>query len=144
MSQTLKAKESQWLAQFTSMREAIAQLKLDGPPSMAQRYGHDIAVDDADLSSGSSDDIWNVFSEEDEEEAEDDQSVFSDTDITPSWNNHEGSGSRIEWLRKKCSSVSANHGDLGLDAGRLEDQLLAFLASDMQSKDAIYFEARRE
>lgn len=61
--------ESQWLAQLTAMREAIADLKLPKDPAQDQlSYGSDLELDlDEDYSSpGTVDDIWDVISSDDE------------------------------------------------------------------------------
>lgn len=127
--------QSQWLAQFASMREAVAQTRLGQSNGTSQGYGHDIVIDDAGLTSLSSDDIWNVFSRfEQGVEKEDEGCTYFSAHAkrVQSEVNHKNIGFNPEWLRKKCTALTFRKNS-GLDAGQLENQILALLTSNMQS-----------
>ncbi|KAF2766453.1 Sec63-domain-containing protein [Teratosphaeria nubilosa] len=117
---------TQWLEQLAAMRAAIAELKLpqtngDGGPL---KYGQDVGLDEEDFSVASPiDDIWDVISEEEEEDD------FSEESVEPerTADGQAGIGS-ADWLRKSCESV-ARKGS-GLDADTLHEQITAVLASD--------------
>ena len=49
MSPSLETAESQWLQQMATMRAAIAELKLP-KDSTTVEYGHDLLLDDGDIS----------------------------------------------------------------------------------------------
>ena len=69
MSPLLDSMESEWRAQLRSMREAIAELKLDQRNGETKGYGHDIDLDGGDITGGSgSEDVWDVWSDETETE----------------------------------------------------------------------------
>ena len=133
MLPSLETAESQWLSQLTAMRQAIAELKLDDQShSQDQAYGRDIVVDDDDLTGTSgSDDLWNAFSDET------DNSYSSDMldgveDSSPGLGASDrpwGHG----WLRSKCLGLASRQP--GLDAGALQQQLSAMLASDMRDDE---------
>ncbi|KAK5001861.1 hypothetical protein LTR28_012140, partial [Elasticomyces elasticus] len=64
-----KTAESQWLAQLTAMRAAIAELKLPQTNGTTQDYGKDIILDDEDFSGTSSgEDIWDLISDAEADE----------------------------------------------------------------------------
>ena len=127
MAPSLDDFESQWLAQLRSMREAIADLKLDQRNSNVQPYGHDIVVDD-DLTGGSgSDDIWDIWSNEEETELSSDVADSVVEDIAGLRFDEEPFDRR--WLRERCITLA--RGNSGLDAEQLEEQLSVLLASDM-------------
>lgn len=131
MNSHFNTAEARWLAQFASMRDAISQSKLEQSNGVSQQYGHDISIEDSALLESNANDIWSVFSKD--ENGGKDSSYCSDEpeEVEPRVN-HENSGFSLEWLRRKCSALAINRRS-GLDAGQLEDQLLAMLASDMQS-----------
>lgn len=121
--------EAQWLTDLRSMREAIAELKLDQDNADVKAYGEDVLVNGEDLTGAwCSDDIWDLWS--DEEEAEESSGYVNgaveDLDA--------GGGSNVpysrQWLSDRCSTVTA--GNSRLNAEQLADQILALLASDLQ------------
>ena len=121
MSPAAESAESQWLAQLAIMREAIAEFKLDQVNDSVQEYGHDLLVEDDDLTGHSgNDDIWDVFS--DEEDYEYSSDILEGDDEVPS------NGSQ-DWLRSKCHAFTS--GKSGLDASELQEELSALLASDV-------------
>lgn len=124
MSPSADTAASQWLEQLSAMRAAIADLKLpqaNGDDS-SYKYESELDIDDDDLSPASpTDDIWDLISEDEEED-------FSDESIEPAV--AEGAtavGSR-EWLSNSCEAVAMKGN--GLDAETLQDQIVAILASD--------------
>ena len=115
--------ESQWLAQLTAMREAIADLKLPKDPAQDQlSYGSDLELDlDEDYSSpGTVDDIWDVISSDDE--TSDDLDDINGVPLPPSL------GYDRAWLDEKCYDLAARKP--GLDATELAQQITAALAAD--------------
>lgn len=132
MSPSLNTAEAQWLSQLAAMRQAIAELNLDQPNDQSQAYGHNMVVDDEDLTGGSgSDDLWNVFSEN---EADDYSSDMLDgvedslSDLQP-----EAYGYSQEWLTDKCFTLAGRQA--GLDPEEMQQQLSAMLASDMKDDE---------
>jgi antiviral helicase SLH1 len=133
MSPSFSTAESQWLAQLAAMREAIAEVKLDQSTSQLQKYGQDIVMDDGDLSGESSDEIWDIFGEDDINGCS--SSVPNDQAESEPNIDGEYSGYDLEWLREKCRALTY-HNSSGLETNHLQDQLLALLVSDMQSKSS--------
>ena len=132
MPSSLADAESQWLSQFTAMRQAIADLKLEHSNGKIGEYGHEIMVDDADLAGGSgSDDIWDVFSEDDEDVYNNDTS--DDIDDLTSDSNTDVLKYGAEWLVSNCEAFARMRSSL--DAEELHQQLSALLASDMQNDE---------
>jgi len=132
MSPEFASAESQWLSQFAAMRQAIAELKLDRLSEEAQAYGHDIVVDDQDLTGGSgSDDIWNVFSEDEEDEYSSD--MLDGVENSPPDLQTEVYEYGPEWLMYKCLAMAGRQG--GLDPEEMHQQLSAMLASDMKDDE---------
>lgn len=129
MSPAAESAESQWLAQLAAMREAIAGLKLEQPNGSVQEYGHDLLVDDDDLTGDSGKDaIWDIFSEEEDY-------VYSSDLLDEDDENLPGEGTfgdkhGLDWLRSKCVAFTSRKS--GLDASELHEQLLALLESDMR------------
>lgn len=131
MSLSVESAQSQWLTQLATMREAIAELKLDQASRNGQAYGHDIAVDDDDLTGSSgSDDIWDILSgQEDDDYSSDNLEVAEQDSLSGYGDAH--SYNQI-WLRTKCVAL-ASRGS-ALDSGELEEQILALLASDSRGQ----------
>ena len=128
MSPSADTAASQWLEQLATMRAAIAELKLPktNGDSKDLSYENDYDLDDDDLSPASgSDDIWDIISDEDEndfsEESHDAASAYQEEEAA------NAKGSR-GWLSDCCVDV-ASRGS-GLDADTLEEQITAVLASD--------------
>jgi antiviral helicase SLH1 len=129
MSPAAESTESQWLAQLAAMREAIAGLKLNQSNGNVQEYGHDLLVEDEDLTGDSgNDDIWDVFSED--EGCEYSSDLLDEEDGTLLEEETFGDKNGQDWLRNKC--VAFTSGKSGFDASELHEQLLALLVSDMQ------------
>lgn len=132
MSPSLKTAESHWLSQLAAMRQAIADLKLDQPTADSQGYGHDLPIDYDELTAGSSsDDIWNVFSDEDEDD--DTSDMLDGVEGLPSDSNSYDLGYGPEWLRDKCATCTSNQA--GLEAEELHQQLSTLLATDMKTDE---------
>ena len=68
--------ETQWLEQLRCMREAIAELKLDGLKE-SKAYGHDITINDDSPGGSSSEDIWDVWDDEESGGMEDSTTMSS-------------------------------------------------------------------
>ena len=128
MSPSVSELESQWLAQLRTMREAIADLKLDQSRGDAQPYGHDIVVDEDQSVGGSDDDsVWDLWADEEEEESSNltDGSYENWAPICSG-----GQPFSRQWLKERCWNIAT--GASGLDPSQLEVQAAALLASDMQ------------
>ena len=126
MSSGMETAQSQWLAQLASMRQAIAELKLDKNNSIIPSYGQDLVLDD-DLTGGSgSDDIWDILSEEEDDGYSSDLLDEADDPISNSHINGVTKG--CEWLSMRTASLANQKS--GLDASELQGQILAMLASD--------------
>lgn len=127
MSPSTEDAQAQWLEQLAAMRRAIAELNLPSDADKAPAYGHDIDFDDDDFSgTASSDDIWDIISDEYEAEYSSDHlEHFSRDQI-------EGSTYNQPWLAENCIAVARNSS--GLEAGALKEQITAILASDSNSE----------
>ena len=133
MSPSFEAAESKWLAQLADMREAIAKLKLDNPNDSAKVYGEGILDDDDDLTQVSgTDDIWDVFS--DEEEDEDSSEFFDDVQESQEYGVSK-SPPRYDssWLMEKCREFASKRPNL--DGDELYSQVSALLSSDAENDE---------
>lgn len=109
------------------MREAIAGLKLPQTNGHGEGYKYegDLDLDDDDLSPASpTDDIWDLISEDEEEDGFSEESIET---VPAVIGESAGVGSR-DWLSKRCEEVASR--GTGLDADTLQDQIVAVLASD--------------
>ena len=128
---------AEFLKQLESMRQVIAELKL-GQRSSDRPKPSGTASNDDDLIGGSgSDDIWDISSEEeDEDELDEDDSDdgldYLNSEGTPPEPHINGSSYDRDWLRRK--STACAHKSSGLDATELEEQILATLALNSQSR----------
>lgn len=127
MSSSVEDAQAQWLEQLDAMRKAIAELNLPADAGKAPAYGDDLEFDDDDFSgTASGEDIWDIISDEYEEEYSSDQ-----IDQYAGASN----GTKLydqTWLVEKCAGVAQRSS--GLDAGALKEQISAILASDSNSK----------
>ena len=124
MSKALADLESQWLAQMTAMRQAIAELQL--PPLQDKPYGADLQLDEGDFSADSfSDDIWEVSSGLDDSPPSDDghEGVNGFASHRPT----EGAYDQA-WLRSRCENFVRFRS--GINADDVFGQITAVLASD--------------
>lgn len=128
MSPTTEDAHAQWLEQLASMRNTIAELNLPAhkhhhaPPA----YGHDMQLDDDDLSGTSSEDIWDIISDDCQDAYSSDQLEH----ILPSQ-----PGANVydqQWLSQQCRAVARSSS--GLESDVLKDQIAAILASDSNGK----------
>lgn len=122
MSANLNSAETQWLAQLSAMRAAIAELKLPADTENAPAYGQDVWTDEEDSSEPTSgdDDLWDLVDDDEEE----DQAFLSDS----SYPAHEATPSPAygaAWLRERLSYVSSS-----MSVDELQDQIVAILGSD--------------
>lgn len=127
MSPVAKSAELQWLAQLATMREAIAELKLDRSNGAVQEYGHDLLAEDDDNVDSGNDDIWGVFSEEEDYQYSSD--LLEEEDEPLQVRETTGDKYSQNWLTSKCLGFTS--GKSGLDAGELQGELSALLVSDM-------------
>ena len=129
MSPALDEAQSKWLEQVAAMRAAIANLKLPDNNEQGEKYGQDIDVDDEDFSgTASGEDIWDVISDEWEDEYSSDQldgDVLEATTAGPAYGS--------EWLARRCTEV-AQRGS-GLDSQSLQEHVSAVLASDSNGRE---------
>ena len=127
MSPSIQSAQAQWLEQLASMRAAIAEIKLDQAQTNSPSYGDDLLLDD-DLTGGSgSDDVWDVFSDPEEDDyssdsLDDQEHAYTNGEISSS-----GSGYGIEWLKSKTAALASRIS--GLDGEELLGHILAMLAS---------------
>lgn len=131
MSPSFSTAESQWHAQLAAMREAIAEIKVDQPNGEFQSYGQDLEIDDEDLSEGSSDEIWDIFAEDQANDHS--SSISNDSNELDALPNGEYKPNDLEWLQEKCVALTDRHG-LGLDSKQLQDQLWNLLMSNLGSE----------
>lgn len=131
MSPSFSTAESQWLAQLAAMREAIAEIKLDQPHGGLQSYGQSLMLDDEDLSEGSSDEIWDIFGEDQVNGHS--SSISNGSDELDVLTDGEDKTFDLEWLQEKCVALTDRHG-VGLESEQLQDQLRNLLMSNMGSE----------
>ena len=133
MSPSLIDAESQWLSQLAAMRQAIKDLHLDHSTAQDQGYGHHLDIDEADLHGGSSsDDLWNVFSDDDDKDDYSSDMLDGIEDLGAD----SGSEDREygpSWLENKCRILA--NSKAGLDPGDLRQQVSVMLASDMEDNE---------
>lgn len=124
MTTPVEAAQAQWLEQLAAMRKAIAELNLPVDDEKSPAYGADIAFDDEDDFSGtaSGDDIWDIISDEYDEEYSSDH-----LDPMPDGQSRANAYSQ-QWLADKCAGVARNSS--GLDSAALKEQITAILSSD--------------
>ncbi|MCJ1277955.1 hypothetical protein MMC21_005769 [Puttea exsequens] len=114
------------------MRRSIAELRLDEPIDQSQIYGQDIVVDDEDLTVGSvSDDLWDVFSEDEDQEYSSD--MLDGVEHSSPVEEIEELAYGPQWLERKCCSLAGRQA--GLDPADLQQQLSAKMASDMRDEE---------
>jgi hypothetical protein len=127
MSASVQDAQTQWLEQLAAMRKAIAELNLPAQDQKLPAYGDDLEFDDDDFSgTASGEDIWDIISDEYEDEYSSDH-LEQFSDAQPS-----GTTYSQQWLAEKCASIAQRSS--GLDAGALKDQISAVLASDSNGK----------
>jgi antiviral helicase SLH1 len=126
MSPAIEDAQAQWLEQLATMRKAIAELNLPAKAQRTPAYGDDIEFDDDDFSgTASGEDIWDIISDEYEDE-------YSSDHLEQFPDQQAGSLYSQQWLAEKCVSVAQRSS--GLDAGALKEQISAILASDSKGK----------
>jgi hypothetical protein len=132
MTSSIETAQAQWLEQLAAMRKAIAELNLPADADKAPAYGDDLEFDDDDFSgTASGDDIWDIISDEYEEEYSSDQlDQFDQIPDAPSGGNLYDQ----RWLTQKCAGVAQRSS--GLNAEALKDQILAILSSDSNGEQA--------
>ena len=130
MSSSLENAESEWLAQYASLRQTLAELTTKLPNVETEGYGHDIVLDEEHLTGGScSDDIWNVFSDDEQDGGYSSDMLDGITDL-PNYKPKTADLHGQEWLKINCLAFASSRS--GMDAEELQQQLFAMLASDMR------------
>ena len=130
MAPSLEHAESEWLAQYATLRQVLAELKLEQPNGESKEYGRDVMLDDGDLTSSSGlDDMWNVFSDDDQD-VEDSSDMLDDIFDPLSGDPKSGFSYGQEWLKSKC--LTFVNSKSGIDAEELQRQLSIILVSDMR------------
>ena len=128
MSSHFKSAESEWLSQLADMRQAITDLKLNQQSGGVQPFEYNLDFDEDDLTGQSgSDDIWDVFSEEEDDVSSSDLPYAVDgisPDVVVPGRN---------WLRSMCQMFARR--ESGPDADELYQQLFALLASDVPNDE---------
>lgn len=126
MSSSLDTAETQWLAQLSAMRSAIAELKLPPKDDTTAPYGQGVWTDEEDLSDTTSgDDIWDLIDDEEDESSSDALEGLED-DFTQT-HIEERPYSKI-WLQTRLSGAADRGTGLSLDD--LQQQIGAILGSD--------------
>ena len=123
MSSSVNDAQAQCLEQLDTMRKAIAELNLTSDTGKTPAYGDELEFDDDDFSgTASGEDIWDIISDEyDEEYSSDQLDQFPDGPAR-------GNTYDQNWLAQKCSDVARSSSGLG--AGALKEQITAILSSD--------------
>ena len=122
MSPSAENAQAQWLEQLDSMRKAIAELNLPANAQKTPAYGDHLEFHDDDFSgTASGEDIWDIISDEYEEEYSSDQLDHS-TNQLPEVDLYSQ-----QWMADRCASIAQRSS--GLDAGALKEQLSAILVS---------------
>ena len=119
------------------MRQALADLRVEQPVGEGRGYGHDFALEDADLAGSSgSDDMWNMLGN-DAQDAEY-SSNMSDSGTDCPAGRHELPGPHGQkWLESKCLTFASSKP--GLNAKELQQKLSAILVSDMRGLSVRFF-----
>jgi len=119
----------EWLTQLKVLQESLAELKLAQFHNGGFSYGKDIVVDHDNLTEPSGgDDVWDYFTDDDEELQSSDESYEIDL-----LGNPQGvQNYNLSWLAEKCQYLSIKQS--GLNTQELQDQLSALLNSDLQSR----------
>lgn len=127
MALSVEAAQVQWLEQLAAMRKAIAELNLPVAVQSQPAYGSEIPYDEDEFSgTASGDDIWDIISDEYEEDYSSDQldQVVEGESASSVYNQH--------WLANQCAKVARNGS--GLDGDALKDQIMAILSSDSNGR----------
>ncbi|KAF2203385.1 Sec63-domain-containing protein [Delitschia confertaspora ATCC 74209] len=128
MLPSLDNAQSKWLTQLAEMRQAIAELNLPTANDQTPAYGDDLDLDDDDLSGTvSGDDIWDLISDEYEEEEYSSDHLAEVDDVFGNLRYDQS------WLAAKCFQVAQSGS--GLDGTALKEQIMAILASDSNDEE---------
>lgn len=128
MSPVLDNAETQWLAQLSAMRAAIADLKLPQNNGTTTEYGSGFWSEEDDLSpSTSGDDLWDLVDDDEDDTYSSDDLGGIDYDHA-AFEQASGTSHDQAWLHTQLQTVSSING--GLDSDALQQQVLAILASD--------------
>lgn len=130
MSSSLENIESEWLAQYVAMRQALAELRIEQPSRKSKGYGDVIVLKDEDLTaSGGSDYLWDLSSDPEHEAGYSSDTLDSVTGC-PSGITKSGHPYGQEWLGSKCLAFA--NSKPGIDSEKLRRRLFAILTSEMR------------
>ncbi|KAL1954519.1 hypothetical protein VTO42DRAFT_1079 [Malbranchea cinnamomea] len=127
--------QAEWLAQLAAMRQAVADLKAvrpqdHGPAPLSFDHA-DLALSDDDLSpDSSSDDIWDILSDDEDDDLSD---VLDEVNgvALPGPENVDGGppghGYDRAWVERRCQDIAMRK--QGLDAADLSAQIVDILAA---------------
>jgi len=124
MSPSVEHAQARWLEQLEEMRKAIAELDLPAASEKGLVYGDTLDLDidlDDDDDDNSSDDIWDVTSNDDARDEEEEAGEQEAQEM-------ESEAYDRQWLAAQCADIARSGS--GLDGAALQEQLLAILASD--------------
>ena len=131
MSSSFHVAETQWREQFTAMRKAIGELKIDPSNGDVEPYGEGVISDENDLTGGSdNDDLWDISSNVDYDDYSSDQ--FDGEDFENP-GREKDSDHDLVWLVEKCKEVASRKEVL--DEKDLLQQLSTMLASDVRDEE---------
>ncbi|GAB7349890.1 hypothetical protein MBLNU459_g0582t1 [Dothideomycetes sp. NU459] len=126
MSPALDNAETQWLAQLSAMRAAIADLQLPAKHENTTMYGDGVWTDEEDFSEPTSgDDIWDLIGEDEDESSSDALDGIEEDFAAHSLN---GDSHGEDWLRDKLVGVVKRASGLSLED--LLQHVVAILGSD--------------
>ena len=122
--------KSDWSAQYAAMRKLLAELRVEALTDDSKGYGHDIVLKEEDLTDSSgSDDLWSLFSNEEQDEGYN-SDMFDDVTDSPIDISTSVYQCGQHWLRSKCLAFVSSKP--GMNAEELQQKLSALLASDMR------------
>ena len=112
------------------MRLSLAELRAEALTDGSKGYGHDIVLEEEDLTSrNASDDVWSLFNDE-EQDAGYNIDILDDVTDSPIATSKTIYPYGLRWLRSKCLAFVSSKPCM--DAEELQQKLSAMLASDMR------------
>ena len=136
MSPSLENLESQWLAQYAAVRQTLVEFTSKQMSDKIKGYGHDVVFEDEDFTgSSSSDDLWNMFNDDEQGTEYSSDIIDSATDLSnPMVKSAHSYGQ--EWLRSRCVTFAGSKP--GINAEELQQRLSAMLTSDIRGLHIMY------
>ena len=132
MPPSLAAVEVQWLSQLATMRQAIANLKLDQMKGETSGYGHHVLLDDDEISSSSGfDGLWNLSG--DGEGTVWSSNMLDEVEDISNTLDAEKEVYGPVWLQRKCNAYAVTN--VGLGSYELYEQVSSTLALDIEDDE---------